>query len=93
MRAVAGDSGIGEQWRIKNRNLQSGAVLWLRHSFARAFSGDSLRFCWEILCLLIASLTLAMTQNNIGRAESSAQQGERGTQPCAKLESWGFCTR
>ena len=42
MRAVVGDSGIGEQWRIKNRNLQSGAVLWLRHSFARAFFGDSL---------------------------------------------------
>ncbi|MDE6045021.1 MAG: hypothetical protein K2F85_05850, partial [Helicobacter sp.] len=30
------------QWRIKDCNLQSGAVLWLRHSFARAFSGDSL---------------------------------------------------
>ena len=25
----------------ENRNLQSAAVLWLRHSFARAFSGDS----------------------------------------------------
>ena len=25
----------------ENCNLQSGAVLWLRHSFARAFSGDS----------------------------------------------------
>ena len=30
-----------EQWRIKNRNLQSGAVLWLCHSFACAFSSDS----------------------------------------------------
>ena len=40
--AVAGDSGIDEQWRIKNSRIQSGAVLWLRHSFARAFSGDSL---------------------------------------------------
>ena len=35
---------IGEQWRIKNCNIQSGAVLWLRHSFARAFSGDSALF-------------------------------------------------
>ncbi|MDE5816654.1 MAG: hypothetical protein K2H55_04050, partial [Helicobacter sp.] len=25
----------------KDCNIQSGAVLWLRHSFARAFSGDS----------------------------------------------------
>ena len=32
---------MNEQWRIKNCNLQSGAVLWLRHSFARAFSSDS----------------------------------------------------
>ena len=28
----------------ENCNLQSGAVLWLRHSFARAFSGDSALF-------------------------------------------------
>ena len=35
------DVKIKEQWRIKNCNLQSAAVLWLRHSFARAFSGDS----------------------------------------------------
>ncbi|MDE5816175.1 MAG: hypothetical protein K2H55_01550, partial [Helicobacter sp.] len=35
------DVKIKEQWRIKDSNLQSGAVLWLRHSFARAFSGDS----------------------------------------------------
>ena len=33
---------MSEQWRIKNCNLQSGAVLWLRHSFARAFSSNSL---------------------------------------------------
>ncbi|MDE6044016.1 MAG: hypothetical protein K2F85_00655, partial [Helicobacter sp.] len=38
------DVKIKEQWRIKNCNLQSGAVLWLRHSFARAFSGDSVPF-------------------------------------------------
>ncbi|MDE7195666.1 MAG: hypothetical protein K2N69_01440, partial [Helicobacter sp.] len=25
----------------KDSRIQSGAVLWLRHSFARAFSGDS----------------------------------------------------
>ena len=25
----------------ENRNIQSGAVLWLCHSFARAFSSDS----------------------------------------------------
>ncbi|MDE6043949.1 MAG: hypothetical protein K2F85_00315, partial [Helicobacter sp.] len=31
------DVKIKEQWRIKDSNLQSGAVLWLRHSFARAF--------------------------------------------------------
>ncbi|MBD5166751.1 MAG: hypothetical protein HDT12_03120, partial [Helicobacter sp.] len=31
------------QWRIKDSRIQSGAVLWLRHSFARAFSGDSLQ--------------------------------------------------
>ncbi|MDE6044821.1 MAG: hypothetical protein K2F85_04785, partial [Helicobacter sp.] len=35
------ENRISEQWRIKDCNLQSGAVLWLRHSFARAFSGDS----------------------------------------------------
>ena len=28
----------------ENRNIQSGAVLWLRHSFARAFSSDSVLF-------------------------------------------------
>ncbi|MDE7448070.1 MAG: hypothetical protein K2M51_03385, partial [Helicobacter sp.] len=38
-----------EQWRIKDCNLQSGAVLWLRHSFAHAFSGDCLCFCWDFL--------------------------------------------
>ena len=38
------DVKIKEQWRIKDCNLQSGAVLWLRHSFARAFSGDSTLF-------------------------------------------------
>ena len=32
---------MNEQWRIQDCNIQSGAVLWLRHSFARAFSGDS----------------------------------------------------
>ena len=32
-----------------------------------------------ISCLLVASLALAMTQNNIGRAESSAQ--------CVRLKS------
>ncbi|MBD5166353.1 MAG: hypothetical protein HDT12_01035, partial [Helicobacter sp.] len=32
---------IDEQWRIKDSRIQSGAVLWLRHSFARAFSSDS----------------------------------------------------
>ncbi|MBD5167011.1 MAG: hypothetical protein HDT12_04465 [Helicobacter sp.] len=36
------DVKIKEQWRIKDCNLQSAAVLWLRHSFARAFSRDSL---------------------------------------------------
>ena len=35
------DVQIKEQWRIKDSRIQSGAVLWLRHSFARAFSGDS----------------------------------------------------
>ncbi|MDE5816843.1 MAG: hypothetical protein K2H55_05005, partial [Helicobacter sp.] len=35
---------MSEQWRITNCGIQSGAVLWLRHSFARAFSGDSLPF-------------------------------------------------
>ena len=28
--------------RLRDCNLQSGAVLWLRHGFAHAFSGDSL---------------------------------------------------
>ncbi|MDE5816307.1 MAG: hypothetical protein K2H55_02225, partial [Helicobacter sp.] len=37
------DVKIKEQWRIKDCNIQSGAVLWLRHSFARAFSGDSIK--------------------------------------------------
>ena len=27
--------------RLRDSNLQSAAALWLRHSFARAFSGDS----------------------------------------------------
>ncbi|MDE7255824.1 MAG: hypothetical protein K2N54_06585, partial [Helicobacter sp.] len=27
--------------RLRDCNIQSAAVLWLRHSFARAFSGDS----------------------------------------------------
>ena len=31
----------------ENRNIQSGAVLWLRHNFARAFSSDS----WILLSL------------------------------------------
>ena len=35
------DVQIKEQWRIKDSRIQSAAVLWLRHSFARAFSGDS----------------------------------------------------
>ncbi|MDE6044967.1 MAG: hypothetical protein K2F85_05570, partial [Helicobacter sp.] len=34
-------------WRIKDSRIQSAAVLWLRHSFARAFSGDSL--LWDSL--------------------------------------------
>ena len=37
----------------ENRNIQSGAVLWLRHSFARAFSGDSV-----MLSVSVASLCL-----------------------------------
>ena len=37
----------------ENRNLQSGAVLWLRHSFARAFSGD-----FVMLSVSVASLCL-----------------------------------
>ena len=45
---------MNEQWRIKNCNLQSGAVLWLRHSFARAFSGDSVMLS-EAKHLVIAS--------------------------------------
>ena len=28
--------------KLTNCGIQSAAVLWLRHSFARAFSGDSL---------------------------------------------------
>ena len=39
--AVVGIYCIGEQWRIKDGRIQSVAVLWLRHSFARAFSGAS----------------------------------------------------
>ena len=38
------DVQIKEQWRIKDSRIQSAAVLWLRHSFARAFSGDSTLF-------------------------------------------------
>ncbi|MDE6045026.1 MAG: hypothetical protein K2F85_05875, partial [Helicobacter sp.] len=51
------DVKIKEQWRIKNCNLQSGAVLWLRHSFARAFFGDSL----PVDCF---GYRLAMTDND-----------------------------
>ena len=52
------DVKIKEQWRIKDCNLQSAAVLWLRHGFARAFSCDSLLLCWgflENLAIVIAS--------------------------------------
>ena len=34
---------IYEQWRIKDSRIQSCAALWLRHSFARAFSGNSMQ--------------------------------------------------
>ena len=43
----------------ENRNLQSGAVLWLRHSFARAFSGDSL--------LVDCFASLAMTHRSAAK--------------------------
>ncbi|MDE5817581.1 MAG: hypothetical protein K2H55_08750, partial [Helicobacter sp.] len=40
--------------RLRDCNLQSAAVLWLRHSFARAFSGDSVMLS-EAKHLVIAS--------------------------------------
>ncbi|MDE7255949.1 MAG: hypothetical protein K2N54_07235, partial [Helicobacter sp.] len=39
--AVAGTLEFMSNSRLRDCNLQSGAVLWLRHSFAHAFSGDS----------------------------------------------------
>ena len=71
MCAVAGDSIIDEQWKIKNRNIQSGAVLWLRHSFARAFSGDS------VMLSEAKHLYLSLR----------ASVRTRGNQPYMKLES------
>ena len=68
----------------ENCNLQSGAVLWLRHSFARAFYWGLFAFLLGISCLLIASLTLAMTE--IAHTKISiviaSEQCERGNQTC-----------
>ena len=82
---------IDEQWRIKNSRIQSAAVLWLRHSFARAFSGDSL----PVDCF---GYRLAMTRKYFGGAtlvalivSLRASVRTRGNQPYMKLESWGFC--
>ena len=58
----------------ENRNNQSGAVLWLRHSFARAFSGDSALFplpCgggrgWVVM--LSEAKHLVIASEPIGRA-------------------------
>ena len=67
MRAVVGDSIIGEQWRIKNCGIQSGAVLWLRHSFARAFSGDSVMLS-EAKHLVIARGVSLVAINRVGHS-------------------------
>ena len=63
------DVKIKEQWRIKNCNLQSAAVLWLRHSFARAFYWGLFALLLGILCSLIASLR---SQRQEIRYDSSA---------------------
>ena len=52
----------------ENRKLQSAAVLWLRYSFARAFSGDSM----PVDCRACPMGLLAMTRGNIGGATSVA---------------------
>ena len=69
----------------ENRNNQSGAVLWLRHSFARAFSRDSL-LGDSLLVDCFASL--AMTRQYFGGATlvalllslRASPLGERGNQ-------------
>ena len=65
------DVKIKEQQRIKDSRIQSGAVLWLRHSFARAFSGDSM--------LVDCFASLAMTQNSTYKI-SIVIASERGNQ-------------
>ena len=45
--------------RLRDCNLQSGVVLWLRHSFARAFFEDSLLVdCFASLAMTIGKTSL-----------------------------------
>ena len=77
MCAVVGDSIIDKQWRIKDSNLQSGAVLWLCHSFARAFSGDSV----PVDCFAYARNDTRLSLRIIF-ASLRAHARERGNQQC-----------
>ena len=55
--------------KLTDCGIQSGAVLWLRHSFARAFSGDSLLGdSLPVDCFA----SLAMTQPNVIASEQRA---------------------
>ena len=79
------DVKIKEQWRIKDCNIQSGAVLWLRHSFARAFSGDSALF--PLPCGGGRGWVVMLSVSETSLFVIASECNERGNQPCAKLES------
>ena len=72
------ENRISEQWRIKDCNLQSAAVLWLRHSFARAFSEDSALFSflvlwgqgWVVMLSVAKHLVIASEQRERGNQQA-----------------------
>ena len=70
MCAVAGMLEFMSNSRLRDCNLQSGAVLWLRHSFAHAFSWDSMLVDCNAsarndtrlsLCVIFSSLRASVT--------------------------------
>ena len=61
---------------VRDCNLQSGAVLWLRHSFARAFSGDSL----PVDCF-------AYARNDDSKRPTPQQQSRNDTSDYAPTEA------
>ena len=70
------ENRIMSNGKLTNCGIQSGAVLWLRHSFARAFSGDSVMLSASETSLCLESqkiLLICHCERPLGRVASNEQ--------------------